>query len=73
MTKIRSIGDSYTPAEIAESVPWDKIKRCVTMYIDEDDGTLRMHCTSALSFSDFAWMIQTLQAKFVFDSEDVRE
>jgi len=66
MSKIKSIGGTYTPAEIANKVPWGKIKSCMVIYHDEENDCVYVHC-STMEWKRRAWLTHELQAQTLAD------
>lgn len=61
MNEVTDIGSKHTPLVISQKVPWDKVKKCIVIYEDPDDGNIVIHVSEKMQWKDRTWLSGELQ------------
>ena len=67
--KIKGINtDKFTPLEVVQKLKWDKMRRCIVIFEDQDteDGSVGI-LRSTMSLSNQIWLLQCAKDVYYLD------
>ena len=65
MSNVFDISGFHSPLKVSEEIPWDKIKKAIVIY-ENEDGTTGIHISS-MTWRDRVWLTHQLEHQNFID------